>query len=270
MFQFRQIHSSTALILAALLLAPGGPAFAFGGQLPFVRPMPSDSTAPRNRLAGEKSPYLRQHAGNPVDWQPWDAAALDEARQTGKPILRRWAAHPSASAWVGVALAARRAGSTEQVAPPPRRAAPPDPAAPKGCPGPLLHRPRRRRWPPRSSRALTTLRRDRVGFVLQSFNLPVVQPGDLGSTYHDGPVGRGVQSGEAVHQRRLPGAGRFHHRGERTGTEFHAHPVQCAESCLGAATHLTRSVALQALRTKISPVDGMLHPSAFVRDSLYP
>ena len=40
-----------------------------------------------NRLAAETSPYLRQHADNPVDWQPWDAAALDEARTRGKPIL---------------------------------------------------------------------------------------------------------------------------------------------------------------------------------------
>jgi uncharacterized protein len=45
------------------------------------------SPGPGNRLALETSPYLRQHAGNPVDWQPWDAAALDEARRTAKPIL---------------------------------------------------------------------------------------------------------------------------------------------------------------------------------------
>lgn len=41
----------------------------------------------RNRLAGETSPYLLQHAGNPVHWQPWDEAALAQARATGKPIL---------------------------------------------------------------------------------------------------------------------------------------------------------------------------------------
>jgi len=40
-----------------------------------------------NRLASEKSPYLRQHAGNPVDWQPWGAAALAQARTEGKPIF---------------------------------------------------------------------------------------------------------------------------------------------------------------------------------------
>jgi len=40
-----------------------------------------------NRLAGETSPYLLQHAGNPVDWQPWDAQALDQARAQNRPIL---------------------------------------------------------------------------------------------------------------------------------------------------------------------------------------
>ncbi|MXW49863.1 MAG: thioredoxin domain-containing protein, partial [Gammaproteobacteria bacterium] len=40
-----------------------------------------------NRLAAETSPYLRQHADNPVHWQPWDDQALGEARESGKPIL---------------------------------------------------------------------------------------------------------------------------------------------------------------------------------------
>ncbi len=40
-----------------------------------------------NRLASESSPYLLQHADNPVDWQPWDDAALAAARKSGKPIL---------------------------------------------------------------------------------------------------------------------------------------------------------------------------------------
>jgi len=40
-----------------------------------------------NRLAEETSPYLRQHAGNPVDWYPWGAEALDRARTDGRPIL---------------------------------------------------------------------------------------------------------------------------------------------------------------------------------------
>lgn len=41
----------------------------------------------RNRLAGETSPYLLQHADNPVDWFPWGEEALQLARTTGKPIL---------------------------------------------------------------------------------------------------------------------------------------------------------------------------------------
>ncbi len=40
-----------------------------------------------NRLAGATSPYLRQHADNPVDWYPWGKEALTRARQENKPIL---------------------------------------------------------------------------------------------------------------------------------------------------------------------------------------
>jgi hypothetical protein len=40
-----------------------------------------------NRLAGETSPYLLQHAGNPVDWYPWGDEALARARHEDKPIL---------------------------------------------------------------------------------------------------------------------------------------------------------------------------------------
>ena len=40
-----------------------------------------------NRLAEETSPYLLQHADNPVDWHPWGPEALDRARAENKPIL---------------------------------------------------------------------------------------------------------------------------------------------------------------------------------------
>jgi len=40
-----------------------------------------------NHLASETSPYLLQHAGNPVDWWPWSEAALSLARQERRPIL---------------------------------------------------------------------------------------------------------------------------------------------------------------------------------------
>ncbi len=40
-----------------------------------------------NRLAGATSPYLQQHADNPVDWYPWGEEALAAARAENKPIL---------------------------------------------------------------------------------------------------------------------------------------------------------------------------------------
>ncbi|MGQ0646201.1 MAG: thioredoxin domain-containing protein [Gemmatimonadaceae bacterium] len=40
-----------------------------------------------NRLAQETSPYLLQHANNPVDWFPWGSEALERARREDKPIL---------------------------------------------------------------------------------------------------------------------------------------------------------------------------------------
>ncbi|MET7895255.1 thioredoxin domain-containing protein [Streptomyces mirabilis] len=40
-----------------------------------------------NRLAHETSPYLLQHADNPVDWWPWSAEAFEEARKRGVPVL---------------------------------------------------------------------------------------------------------------------------------------------------------------------------------------
>jgi uncharacterized protein len=40
-----------------------------------------------NRLADQTSPYLRQHAANPVEWYPWGDEALAEARLRDVPIL---------------------------------------------------------------------------------------------------------------------------------------------------------------------------------------
>ncbi len=42
---------------------------------------------PANRLARESSPYLKQHAHNPVDWYPWGSEALERARAEDKPIF---------------------------------------------------------------------------------------------------------------------------------------------------------------------------------------
>jgi uncharacterized protein YyaL (SSP411 family) len=47
---------------------------------------PSDSSH-SNRLARETSPYLRQHAANPVEWYAWGPEALERARRENKPIL---------------------------------------------------------------------------------------------------------------------------------------------------------------------------------------
>lgn len=41
----------------------------------------------KNRLVDEKSPYLLQHAHNPVDWYPWGAEAFETARRTDKPVF---------------------------------------------------------------------------------------------------------------------------------------------------------------------------------------
>ncbi len=40
-----------------------------------------------NRLINEKSPYLLQHAHNPVDWFPWCDEAFQKAKEENKPIF---------------------------------------------------------------------------------------------------------------------------------------------------------------------------------------
>ena len=40
-----------------------------------------------NALINSASPYLLQHAHNPVNWQPWDDKLFEEAQKTGKPVL---------------------------------------------------------------------------------------------------------------------------------------------------------------------------------------
>ncbi|MBI3575941.1 MAG: thioredoxin domain-containing protein [Gammaproteobacteria bacterium] len=46
-----------------------------------------DKSAHTNRLIHETSPYLQQHAHNPVDWHPWGPEALERAKREDKPIL---------------------------------------------------------------------------------------------------------------------------------------------------------------------------------------
>ena len=40
-----------------------------------------------NQLLEEKSPYLWQHAGNPVDWYPWTEEAFNRAKKENKPVF---------------------------------------------------------------------------------------------------------------------------------------------------------------------------------------
>ena len=49
--------------------------------------MVSITSKKQNRLAKEKSPYLRQHAKNPIDWYPWGEEAFTAAKATDKPIF---------------------------------------------------------------------------------------------------------------------------------------------------------------------------------------
>ena len=46
-----------------------------------------DTPEHTNRLIHETSPYLLQHAHNPVDWYPWGEEALTRAKDEQKPIL---------------------------------------------------------------------------------------------------------------------------------------------------------------------------------------
>ena len=47
---------------------------------------PDGSPKYTNRLKSETSPYLRQHAHNPVDWYPWGEEAFTRALKERKPI----------------------------------------------------------------------------------------------------------------------------------------------------------------------------------------
>lgn len=49
--------------------------------------LPPDGGPDYNRLVFEKSPYLQQHAGNPVDWYPWGEEAFEKAASEDKPVF---------------------------------------------------------------------------------------------------------------------------------------------------------------------------------------
>ena len=52
-----------------------------------LKNLPPDGGPEFNRLVFEKSPYLLQHAANPVDWYPWGEEAFKKARKEDKPIF---------------------------------------------------------------------------------------------------------------------------------------------------------------------------------------
>jgi hypothetical protein len=84
---FAMTRPMTLLVLALLT----------GGEAPAELPAqertdaqaksPTPSRPPANRLAKETSPYLLQHAHNPVDWHPWGPQAFETARKENKPIF---------------------------------------------------------------------------------------------------------------------------------------------------------------------------------------
>src|ERR1035441_6926144 len=57
------------------------------GVFPARRPAATQRDMHTNRLASEQSPYLLQHAHNPVDWFPWGPEAFEKARREDKPIF---------------------------------------------------------------------------------------------------------------------------------------------------------------------------------------
>ncbi len=52
-----------------------------------IAKLPKDGGKEFNRLVFESSPYLRQHARNPVNWYPWGQEAFERAKKEGKPIF---------------------------------------------------------------------------------------------------------------------------------------------------------------------------------------
>lgn len=70
-------HSNHSLLLLLTLLSCSGDTHQSG----------TPPTGKGNRLIHEKSPYLLQHASNPVDWYPWGKDAFEHAKREDKPIF---------------------------------------------------------------------------------------------------------------------------------------------------------------------------------------
>lgn len=72
------------LILGAALL---NPADIIASSEPSGQQSSSHQNVKQNRLINESSPYLLQHATNPINWYPWGAEAFDKARREDKPVF---------------------------------------------------------------------------------------------------------------------------------------------------------------------------------------
>ena len=76
--------SRIAIALVAAAIGLQSPPFPTPAE---IAKLPPDGRPEFNRLVFEKSPYLRQHARNPVDWFPWCDAAFEKARKEDKPVF---------------------------------------------------------------------------------------------------------------------------------------------------------------------------------------
>src|SRR5262245_17457256 len=80
--------AASAGLLVALVIAVWSPPRTARTEPARTRHLnPDGSPRYTNRLAAEPSPYLRQHAHNPVDWYPWGDEAFAKARAEGKPVF---------------------------------------------------------------------------------------------------------------------------------------------------------------------------------------
>ena len=70
-------------MLGAVLLFPTANSASSGPE----KQAPSAQKENRNRLINESSPYLLQHATNPVNWYPWNEEAFTVAKREDKPIF---------------------------------------------------------------------------------------------------------------------------------------------------------------------------------------
>src|SRR5438477_7270705 len=78
------VSAALACIVTVFLFPPLGAPFGGAAEPP---PGGTAKARPTNRLAHESSPYLLQHAHNPVDWYPWGAEAFAKAKKEGKLVF---------------------------------------------------------------------------------------------------------------------------------------------------------------------------------------